>query len=343
MLNNCQIVYHNRNCLNTKKPYAKPCRLCIDACPHQAISEYREIDSKLCTECGVCMAACPSDGFVDRNSDMLYHFIETSDAIILNCPQAIPAGFEIPCLGMIDRDLWTTLMLAARGKEVKVHTGKCSECPDKKACIQSVRAFKEVHADWPDHPPVLIQVSPDQGEEITPLSPSVPKVNTSEKGGWKKKGWEKIESILPGLTADEAYLIPRTRRLLAKQMESNPEDRIPIPALKVNDQCTSCGVCAAICPQAALSKKENGDELTLVYEPYKCVRCQRCVNICNPKALSFNTKPLSHRFFTGKVLIHKGSPRHCTRCGKQVFDRSEPPMCVACASVGAYENGSFWS
>ncbi len=341
MLNNCQIVYHNQNCLNTKKPYAHPCRLCIDACPHQAISEYREINSKKCTECGVCMAVCPSDGLVDRNTDLFHHYIESSEAITLNCPQAIPVGFEISCLGTIDRDLWTTLMLAARGKEVKIHTGKCAECLDKKACLQSVKAFKEVHKDWPDHPSILIQVSPDQGEKIPRTDRVTTKNESPEKGGWKKKGWEKIESILPGLTADEAYLIPRTKQLLTRHLESNPEQKIPIPALGINDQCTNCGVCAAICPQTALSKKENGNELTLIYEPYKCVRCQRCVNICNPKALSFATKPLSHRLFSGKVLLHKGSPRHCVRCGKQVFDSSEPPMCIACASTNPNEEGFF--
>jgi ferredoxin len=341
----CQIVYHNQNCLNTKKSYAKTCRLCIEACPHQAISEYKEIDTKKCTECGACMAICPSDGMVDRNTDKLHEYIESSQAVVLNCPQAIPAGFEIPCLGVIDRDLWMALMLAAREKEVKLHTGKCADCPDKKACVQSVKLFKEVHADWPDHPPVLIQVSPDTGEEA-PKGAALSKPQNTDllaKGAWKKKGWEKLESILPGLTADESYSIPRTRQLLARHIELTPEAKIPLPALKVGSQCTNCGVCAAICPQTALSKKENGDELSLIYEPYKCVRCQRCVNICNPKALSFGTKPLSHRHFTGKILIHQGSPRHCTRCGKQVFDNSEPPMCIACASVNAYDSASLWS
>jgi energy-converting hydrogenase B subunit K len=340
MFNTCQIVYHHQNCLNTKRPYAKPCRLCIDACPHQAISVDREIDSKRCTECGVCMAVCPSDGFLDRNSDRLHRFIEISDNITLNCPQAAPVGFEIPCLGVIDRDLWTTLMLAAKGKEVKLHTGKCSECPDKKACAQSVRAFKEVHADWAEHPPVRIQVSPYEGEEL-PQATTTPKVETSEKGSWKEKGWEKIESLLPGLTSDEAYDIPRTRQLLTKHMETNPEEKVPIPALRANDQCTSCGVCAAICPQGALTKKENGDEFSLVYEPYKCVRCQRCVGVCRPEALSFGTKPLTHRFLKGKILLHKGSPRHCSRCGRQVFDWSEPPMCVACAASDSDGGGFF--
>lgn len=341
MLNNCQIVYHPKNCLNTKKAYAKACRLCIEACPHQALSEYREIDSKRCTECGVCMAVCPSDGLVDRNSDDFHNYIETSDKIILNCPQATPFGFEIPCLGIIDRDLWTTLMLAARGKEVRVHTGKCSDCPDKRACAHSVRAFKQVHEDWPDHPPVLIQVSPDQGTEVEQHVRSHER-GIVEKVNWKEQGWQKIESILPGLTADESYLIPRTRELLSKHMEGNGNVKVPIPALSVNDQCTSCGVCAAICPQTALTKKEEGDKFTLIYEPYKCVRCQRCVGICRPEALSFSIKPLSHRHFKGKILLHEGSPRYCSHCGKQVFDRSEPPLCVACASSNPNEKGFFW-
>jgi energy-converting hydrogenase B subunit K len=340
MLNNCQIVYHPKNCLNTKKAYVKQCRLCIEACPHQAINDYREIDSKQCTECGVCMAVCPSDGLVDRNSDALHTFIEASEAVILNCPQAVPMGYEIPCLGILDRDLWTSLMLAARRKEVKVYTGKCSDCPDKKACAKSVRAFKEVHADWPDHPPVFIQVSPDQGEEVQ-ANPSVQNQRPAQ-GSWKEKGWNKIESILPGLTADEAYLIPRTRQLLAKSMEDHSEVKVPIPALWVNDQCTSCGVCAAICPQTALTKKEEGEKFTLIYEPYKCVRCQRCVQICRPEALSFRTQSITHRHFKGRILLHEGSPRFCSRCGKQVFDRSEPPLCVACASTDPNEKGFFW-
>ncbi|MGI1658608.1 MAG: 4Fe-4S dicluster domain-containing protein [Desulfitobacterium sp.] len=338
MLNTCQMVYHHKNCLNTKRPYAKPCRLCIDACPHQAISEYREIDGKRCTECGVCMAVCPSDGMVDRNTDLLHQYIEETDGdIILNCPEASSLGFEISCLGIIDHDLWLTLIQLAKERKITIHTGKCVECPDKKACALSVKIFKEVHEDWPDHPPILIKVSPDQpvGDASTSSNvkqASLPKTKATEKKGWRNKGWEKLENILPGLTADEAYSIPRTRELLVRQMSARSQDKIPLPALQVKDACTSCGVCVAICPQAALTKKEDGDELSIIYEPYKCVRCQRCVNICNPKALDFAKKKLSHRHFTGKILLHKGSPKHCVRCGKQVFDNTEPPLCIACAS-----------
>lgn len=340
MLENCQIVYHPKNCLNTKKPFAHPCRLCIEACPHQAISENREINSKKCTECGVCMAVCPSDGLVDRNTDELHQYIDQGETVVLNCPQANPLGFEIPCLGIIDRDLWTTLILKAGQKKVEIHTGKCAECPDKKACAQSVREFKELHQEWPEHPTVVLRVSPDTGEVPgdLPLKPS----QADKNQGWKEKSWDKLESILPGLTADETYPIPRTRLLLTRHLEGNPNEKVPVRALMTNDQCTSCGVCAAICPQGALTKKEEGEKFSLIYEPFKCVRCQRCVRICKPEALSFRSKPLAHRFIAGKIRLHEGSQRHCIRCGKQVFDRTEPPLCVACASTNPDEKGFFW-
>lgn len=336
----CQMVYRHNNCLNTKKPYAKPCRLCIENCPHQAISTYHEINTRLCTECGACMAVCPSDGFVDGYTDEFHNYLEQTEEIILNCPQAAPLGYEIPCLGILDRDLWLYLLQEAKERKVIFYTGKCGECPDKKACSLSVKVFKKIHEVWPDHPPVSIKVVTEDTEALNENSKAqgslvnkpINNGKDTEQKTWREKGWKRLEKALPGLTADEAYDIPRSRQLVVKSMESKPQEKYPIPALRINELCTSCGVCASICPQKALTKRENGEELTLVYEPYKCVQCQRCVNVCNPKAMSFVTKNLTHRHYTGKILLHKGSPKHCVRCKKQVFDNSEPPMCIACAS-----------
>lgn len=332
MFNNCQIVYHRTNCLNIKRPFAHPCRLCIDSCPHQAITEEYEIKAKNCTECGVCMAVCPSDGIVDRNSDKLYDYIRGAEQIQLNCPQAIPTGFEIPCLGILDRDLWMALILQAQEKKVAITTGECASCSDKKACAQSVRIFTEVHKAWPNHPLIKIAVVPDDGR-TKPLPPSQQMLEPKnpEKKGWRDLGRQKLEEMFPGMTSEETYPLPHNRLFFVESWEMKNEI-LPLPALNVGETCTNCGVCAAICPQGALTKKENQDELTLIYEPLKCVRCQRCVSICRPKALSMEDKRLSFKLFTGKILLHQGKYRHCIKCGRQVFDNKEPALCVGCAS-----------
>jgi len=344
----CQMVYHNGNCINTKKPYARACKLCIERCPHQAISEYRELDTKQCTECGVCMAVCPSNGFVDHSMDKFHNYLLESEEIVLNCPKATPLGFEIPCLGMLDRDSWMTLMLLAKEKKATIITGACSDCKDRQACVSSVETFKQLHSDWPEHPVVYIQVRPDQGCAVEPeLSESVGRksVQRDSRIGWRQKGREKIEEWLPSIAADETYPIPKSRQWLIEAFEASSEEKIPFHALSVADSCTSCGVCAAICPQSALQKREERNldpstedptkeekitSMRLIFEPQKCVQCYRCVETCRSQALSFSFKPLAHRQLTGKILIHEGSPKYCSRCGKRIFDNGE--LCLVCST-----------
>lgn len=353
----CQMVYHNGNCLNTKKPFARACKLCIDLCPHQAISEYRELDAQRCTECGVCMGVCPSDGFVDRTMDKLHDYLFEGKDIVLNCPQAIPRGFEISCLGMLDRDGWMVLMLLAEEKSVTIMTGVCGKCEDRQACATSVQSFKQVHLDWPDHATIHIQVRPDEkavdseSEEL-PTRSVVPRVGMNS---WRQRSRDKIEEWLPSLAADERYSVPKSRQWLIEAMKKKQDAKIPFCALSVVDSCTSCGVCVAICPQGALQKQEDKNSnqstqdsakeekivsLRLILEPQKCVQCGRCVEICRPLALSFNLKSMSHRLLTGKILIHEGSPRYCIRCGKRVFDNTD--LCLVCSTSDPDSLGSFF-
>ena len=354
----CQIVYHNGNCLNTKRPYARSCKLCIESCPHQAISEYRQLDTKKCTECGVCMAVCPSNGFVDQTIDKFHNYLLESGEIILNCPQAMPLGFEIPCIGMLDRDGWMTLMLLAKEKPATIVTGVCTDCKDRQACVLSVETFKQIHADWPEHPAVKIQVRPDQGGSIEPMlngaggRKSVLQKNSEV--GWRQKSREKIEEWLPSMAEDELYAIPKSRQWLIEAFEASSEEKLPFYALSVADSCTNCGVCPAICPQGALQKREemNSDpetqdpskedqitSLRLIFEPQKCVRCHRCVETCRSQALKFKSKRLSHRLLTGKVLIHEGRPKYCGQCGKRIFDNGE--LCIVCATSDPDNRGFF--
>lgn len=330
MLQSGQMLYHPGNCLNVKKPFARACKICFHICPHQAISDYRELDLSRCTECGACMAACPSDGFADRGMDDFHEYLIQASEIILNCPQAVPMGFEISCLGLLDRDLWLTLMVYSYHKPVSLLTGVCSQCMDKDACANSVKLFKDIHAVWPDHPRIQISVKPDSGE-AEPTSPSQTKQRQEENvRNWRDFGRKKIENLLPGLAADETYNIPKTRQWLAEALEIQAKIKIPFQALLVSDSCTSCGVCAAICPQGALTKRQKGETIQLVLEAVKCVQCNRCIEICQPQALSLGIKQFDSLLLHGKILLHEGSPRYCSSCGKQIFDNSEPPLCLAC-------------
>lgn len=68
---------------------------------------------------------------------------------------------------------------------------------------------------------------------------------------------------------------------------------------KDETRCVSCGCCVALCPVGALTMKadENGRVLP-VFDKYKCIRCNRCVDACRiyesytPQALKSSASSL---------------------------------------------------
>jgi len=333
-MNHKQVLFHSGNCLNLKKPYPRECRLCIQYCPHGAINQLKDIAIDQCTECGVCMTVCPSDGFVDRDMDNLGKYLFSSEHIVLHCPLAEPKGFEIACLGMLDRDVWTTMLLLSKSKPVSVFTGDCGKCDDRQACAVSVACLKEILPHWQDHPPLKIEILPVQEntrQDTEDKNQGVRRQN-QERMSLREQGKAKIKSIFPAIEAEETYDTPKARQWFVKALQKYPDKKIPYRSIKSTPSCTSCGVCTKICPQGALHLTQKEGKNRLIYEPVKCVQCNRCVDICGPKALHFEYVDFTYRFLSGKILLNESFARFCTKCGKQIFHQVEPQLCMACAA-----------
>jgi len=306
LLNQDQIVFHPENCLNLKKPFPRLCRECITSCPHQAISESKEVNRERCTECGVCMAVCPAEGFLDRDLYRLGQVIFADKPIILNCPMAEPLGYEIACLGMFNRDMWSVLLLQALKKEVRIITGECGKCEDRKACALSVGYLKEL-LEKPAVSSLLqaarfsfrIEVKPDSGQQQAAAGDGA----GTGKRSWSLPGKERVNHLISYFKNEEDPDFPQARRLLIQALEASPGTTIPYQVLQVDECCEGCGVCAKICPQGALEQSEKEGKKRLIYEPGKCVHCQRCMEICGSNSLKMTYTDLSAEFLTGKVLL----------------------------------------
>ncbi|MCM8819650.1 MAG: 4Fe-4S binding protein [Candidatus Omnitrophica bacterium] len=53
--------------------------------------------------------------------------------------------------------------------------------------------------------------------------------------------------------------------------------------VKMNDKCTSCGVCIPMCPVSAF--EINPETKEIVFRKEKCVGCELCIKICPYRAM----------------------------------------------------------
>lgn len=44
--------------------------------------------------------------------------------------------------------------------------------------------------------------------------------------------------------------------------------------------CRDCGMCVTMCPQAAISRKENGEDFEMVVDKNRCIGCGFCAGVC---------------------------------------------------------------
>lgn len=325
MNSNNNLVYVNKNCLNTKRPYSKPCQLCIDNCPNKAISESRVINPKLCNGCGQCIAICPSDGWVSKVNDSLLNYISTHEALFINCCNAVKKEFEIPCLALLDQDCWRSLVLLAQKDSASIYSGICSDCQNGNAAKASLQNFRNIfYGELTDHNITIIEM-PEPSRKDNKRSPISRREVFSLLGTMIKT---QIES---SLIETEGYLIPKSREVMLEILRGRPNINVPFVTLAITDECTCCGVCAAICPQTALSKKIQDGACQIILEPYKCVQCSRCTASCPANALKYQIEELSYEQLTDQAVLHEGSRVYCSGCGKEIYRRTELMLCSACA------------
>jgi ferredoxin len=285
------------------------------------------------------MAVCPSDGFVDSGMEELRAYLWTSPEIVLHCPAARPLGYEVPCLGMLDRDAWTVLALWAEQKPVKILTGDCGACDDRQACTVAVTALQEVIALWPDQIQIQIEINAENGAalsaaEIEAAARCAPRPTATAGGlkGWRDAGRRQLQAVLPTVLAETSYAIPLTRQWLLDMLAAEPERKIAYRSLRIGPDCTDCLVCAKICPQGALTIVQQDGKIRHIYEGALCVQCGRCVEVCGPQTIKLENIKLNHKYLTGKILLKEGIPRYCKQCGIPIYHQKEPALCMVCAT-----------
>lgn len=139
-------------CVRVRHRHAS-CRACTRVCAHDAIKfedNVLEVDIALCTGCGACASACPTEALslVEDADALVRHAVDNAEppsTITLSCEYArnqqaayltdptvkrmIDRSIALPCLAAIDE---STLVYATRaGIALRYLTADCAKCPNR--------------------------------------------------------------------------------------------------------------------------------------------------------------------------------------------------------------------
>ena len=342
------LITNPSRCNRVRSPLSR-CSRCIEVCPTKDISFNQDtLQIGRCLECAICTTACPTGALVFKSMSPMQlikkvkSLINTYNKAIIKCgitklEKKQDSCMEVPCLGSIGWETWTTLLLANDKIEIYLPEEACSQC----AITTGANLFKKQlkKAENLTDSPVKIVTGLDKyaskkakGQNLerrqflASLVSSVAKFpEETFKNALGKKSQEEKEEPFDTWHPAERY------RLIFDLAETHPhiaqKITTSLPILKGN--CYFCKACSTLCPHNALSIIKNSEERTLELESTNCTGCGLCTEVCFHKALELKQFPADVLQKESEVLA-KGSEQVCSTCGETYLSTKNVIYCPSC-------------
>ncbi len=330
------------------------CRACEAVCPYDAVSIDSTgagsvtIDPHACTDCGVCLGACPTESISSPRAASLDVLADATGAA-LEVTTTAEDGFSLPFVGRDEPETPPVLAFTTHDLEpvvVTAHSETVPTIPIPVTDARRVPAALVLYALAAGAGGVLLVGDPERSTdaleqtseetartlEALGLEPAVSWVASTEpaavRGALERVHVDERLTDRPlsrlstetdsrprtpatdgGVTVTAASLSVHAINALA----SEPRVDVPTPALgsvvvEAAD-CTLCWACDGMCPTGAL---EQPDEQTLRFDPSACVGCERCV-ACPEDAIEV-TQTVSVPLGTQEPVVEH-EPVTCVSCG----------------------------
>ncbi len=289
------LVMIEQRCLR-KRLNTNECQLCLEACPHQALTlEGRTVHlaTERCTGCLRCRAVCPNDVFVSDFAleQAIGSRCSGDDTTVFSCtrqPQHEEREIRLPCFGIISPAVLVSIG-ASGSRAIIFRTGPCAACVNVKA-TEAFLAIRQTFAGLIERLfAAMIIISDDDQEAADSKAVSRRAFLQNLKTVLKSSPTTIWQDRQP--TGFEKKRIPEKvsflQKVLSKLDEPARQDLQStwLPRLTITHQCTPCNRCASICPTGALKRTGNGGNKCLLFSASRCSCCRLCEKFCNKSAI----------------------------------------------------------
>ena len=318
-----------------------PCDECSAVCPAGLSIHEKNPNWKGCTDCGLCVTACPTQA-INASGASCKQVDSAVDAaqgcVVLACRRYEGAADAVlSCLASLS---WDEIAAVALRIPVVLKTGPCKTCPDVQAasCLrETIRRVKDFYGS----------------EEFSRrVFPRIPSALAQEHAQGRASGVQRrrmfstfADSVKEGTTRlsgnEEPPSVSRSRAMLLDALVSLPlEERPAVRWLTLSEDgaCRGCGICVKMCPHGALSFaadiegthcSDDSVPRFLAHDASRCTQCGLCYLSCPEDNLGGWVE-----LRTSEVPALACNPIHvarCEKCGRFFKEEKGRTICPACS------------
>jgi Fe-S-cluster-containing hydrogenase component 2 len=273
------------------------CRLCLQACPVQAIAiDDRDIviDADRCNECLLCAAACPSEAIEPKYHDFLRLLADIAalpqPVVACRRKEKLAAHATFNCAGFYSHEHLLALAFLLP-VAVQLNLTACAGCSSGGMLPVLKERHRHLEEMLPAYRGRVLLIDNSQDLRFSPRN-----IGRRELFAfWGRSAKEETARFLHHLEPEgascnfgEKYL-PRRRRLLNRMAESPARAEqlrsFFFHSLRTAPGCKRCQACVAICPTGALKR---GEGRSLLFQSSLCNACGLCVEFCPQSALTLH-------------------------------------------------------
>lgn len=264
------------HCVN-RRQVKHPCTVCADICPQHVYfgKGSRDADFRCCTNCGLCVAACPARCIASSAANVSAylkllkapgkHVLIASRQYGGNAHLKVNSFASLPweylaCLGLRTRVLFLTADLP--------QLTPLEEAVWRKA-LASLELFfgkEEFERRF------LLSAQPIDDEDVQEFS----------RRELFRKANEGLKSTISSFTPSESMVDGLLYRHLLRELLAKKENGAVfgwvIP--RINACCKGCGICEKLCPQKAIAVKQERGTFRIALDPVRCNNCGLCGKVC---------------------------------------------------------------